>query len=225
MSTQTDTEATTEAVETEETTAEETTEEATTDAAEAATDTDTNEEDKKGEEPKGKKTDLVDRRELTKVIAERQDAKKKLREKEQELEKIRRANEGESERVQRETREAAIAEIEGKYKPLVVRAAAKAELLDAGAPKDAVDQMFEDFIRVEEVEVDERGAVSGVDAQVLAAKEKYPMLFTAAPAVEEPPVKKVKVTAKAADGADKPAPKKKLSAEERAMRMLQGKPA
>jgi hypothetical protein len=224
-----ETEETTEVTdETEEETTTEEGQEVTAAAAEETEET-TEEEGTKEEKEEGKvaakakKPELVDRRELTKVITERQDAKKKLREKEQELAELKRANEGESERVQREAREAATAEIESKYKPLVVRTTARAELLDAGAPKDTVDQMIADFIRVEDVEVDENGNVTGVDAQVLAAKEKYPMLFPGNAA--EQPVKKPRVTAKVADGADKPAAKKKLSAEERAMRMLQGKPA
>lgn len=216
----TETEETTEVTEQEESTVtEEEGQEETEATAEEEGAKDKEEEDKAAAKPK---PDLVERRELNKVIAERTDAKKKLREKEQELAEMQRANEGESERVQRETREAAVAEIEGKYKPLVVRSHAKAELLDAGAPKETVDQMIADFIRVEDVEVDEHGNVTGVDAQVLAAKEKYPQLF---PGNAPEPKPKTRVTAKAADGADKPAAKKRLSAEERAMLMLQGKTA
>lgn len=166
-----------------------------------------------------KKRDLVDRAELNKVIRERQDAKRRMRELEAELTKIRQATESETQKAQREAREAAIAEIESKYKPLIVRTTAKAELLNAGAPESEVDQMVADFIRLDDVEIDDQGNVSGVDAQVLALKEKYPRLFEKP---EEKPKPKPR-TAKAADGADKPAAKRKLSAAEQALLMLQGK--
>lgn len=150
--------------------------------------------------------DTVDRSEFTKVVKERQDAKKRLREAEKELEKVKRQTESESEKAKREAREKAVAEIEGKYKPLVVRTSAEAELVASGVAKDKVSRMVK-LMDLDDLQVDEDGNVDGITAEVTRLQEEYPELF----AQPEPEVKSKPRTAKSADGADKPPAKPKMS--------------
>ncbi|GAA4082689.1 phage scaffolding protein [Actinomadura miaoliensis] len=190
------------------------------------TDTEAGDDDRSGDgDGKGRqherrddprREDLVDRAELQRVIRERQAAKRALREAQQQLAELKRSSESETERAQREAAEKAAAEVEKKYKPLVVRTTAKAALIDAGVPKDKLDRMIR-LMNLDDIEVTDDGEVDGIDAQIAELQEEYPELFTQ----PEPPRRKPS-GAKAADGADKPPAKKRISPEQQILKRLRG---
>lgn len=177
-----------------------------------------------------RKPDLVPRSELTKVIRERQEAKRKARELEQKLAEKERENETEAERAKREAIEATRAEIEGKYKPLVVRTTAEAALIAAGvgagetdekARRRKIDRVIR-LMNLDDIEINDRGEVDGVDAQIAELQEEYPELFTQPQTEEKTSGRRKTVGARAADGADKPPAKKKIKTEELIMKKLRG---
>jgi hypothetical protein len=88
-------------------------------------------------------------------------------------------------------------EIEGKYKPIAVRASARAAFMEAGL-KDLTKERMTDLMRMVELDditVDEDGTVLGLDEQVDAIKDRWPNLFS-------PPVVETTET-----GKRKPAPR------------------
>jgi hypothetical protein len=84
--------------------------------------------------------------------------------------------ETEAEAAARTAREEAEAAAEGRWKPSVVRLAARTALAEAGliGKPDRLLRMID----TDTVEVDEDGEVSGVAEQVAALKADYPELFT-----------------------------------------------
>lgn len=80
--------------------------------------------------------------------------------------------------------EAARAEVEGRYKPMLVRQAARAALVSNGLalPKDKAkeDQAISRAMRLidmEEVEVGEEGEIEGLSDQIVAIRQEFPELF------------------------------------------------
>lgn len=91
--------------------------------------------------------------------------------------------------------EEARAEVESRYKPLVVRTAAKAAFLTAGIATSAgdTDTKVSRLIRLlnlDDIEIDEDGDVLGLDDQVDQLKDTFPELFQRAK--EPEPVRKVR---------------------------------
>ncbi|WP_018502994.1 phage scaffolding protein [Parafrankia discariae] len=87
-----------------------------------------------------------------------------------------------------------------RYKPLAIRAQARAELVAAGAPAEKVARLLR-LIELEQVDVDPDGDVTGLDDQINQIRVDYPELF-AQPKVSRP----------RGDGADKrPEPNKPKS--------------
>lgn len=170
----------------------------------------------------GKTTDdKVSRAALDKAIRERQAAKDKARALEARLTELERANEGAEARTARETREKVLAELEGKYKPLIVEKAATADLIAAGVKPGGVKRMIR-LMNLGEIDVTDGGDVMGLDEQIDSLKADYPELF-GQPEAERKPERR---GSRAADGADKrPEPKKTLSVSERQAAALMGKPA
>lgn len=167
-----------------------------------------------GQDPESSRgSETVTRAELDKVIRERQKAKQALRQARDDLAKAQRTNEGESEKATREAREAALAEADKRYKPLIIATSAKAELVAAGVKADKVARLTK-LLDLGEIEVESDGSVSGLTEQVTELKAEWPELF------EEPKPKRA--TSKAADGAGKPAAEKKLTVEEQLIRRMRG---
>lgn len=75
----------------------------------------------------------------------------------------------------------AVEAAEKKFKPVAVRSAAKASLLEAGL-NDASDARISRLLKMidmDEVDVDEDGDVNGLDDQIDAIKDDFPALFEA----------------------------------------------
>ncbi|TQS30038.1 phage scaffolding protein [Microbispora sp. KK1-11] len=191
---------------------EETAEQETDDAADA----DETAEDEKPEPKPDEKP--VSRAELRKVIADRDTAKKALRDLRRELDEVKRANETADETARREAAEAAQKAADAKYKPISARAA----LLEAGVKPSRVKGALK-LLDMDEIEIDADGEVTGLDSQVTGLREEWPELF--ADTQPEPEKKaEVKRPARGADGANKPAPpKKEMSVSERQAALLLGK--
>lgn len=104
---------------------------------------------------------------------------------------LQRQNEDDAGKAAREQAEAA----EKKYKPIAVRAAAKAAFLEAGLQGGTPDRVSRvvRMLDLDSIEIDDSGDVTGLVDQVAAIKKDYPELFS--PADKRPP----RVT-----GADKP---------------------
>ncbi len=160
----------------------------------------------------------VSRSELAKVIAARDSAKKQLRDLRREVDDLKRKNESADETAVREAEERATQKIEAKYKPISVRLA----LLESGVKQGRVKGALR-LLNLDEVEVDEDGAVAGLDSQVESLRKDWPELFAdTQPEPEKKP--EVKRPARGADGADKKAPPaKELSVSERQAALLLGK--
>jgi len=167
------------------------------------------------EESKEKGDDKVSRGELTKAIAARDRAKKELRDKNRELEELRRKNEDADQTAAREAREAAQAEADAKYKPISVRAG----LLEAGVRPGRVKGALK-LLDLSEIDIDDDGEVTGLDAQLDSLRKEWPELF-ADPEAEKKPERRV--PRGGADGADKKPQVKELTASEQQAAKLLGK--
>lgn len=91
------------------------------------------------------------------------------------LQAMQRQSEGDSEKAVREAQEAA----ERKLKPVAVRAAAKAALLEAGYQNPTSERLTRAIrqLDLDALEIDDEGEVSGLADQVKAYKDDYPELF------------------------------------------------
>lgn len=168
------------------------------------------------------KGDTVSRAELNRAVRERQRAKQLLRDARKELADLKQANEGAEEKAVREARETADAEAGKKYKPLIIRTSARAELVAAGVKADKVNRLIK-LLDLDEIEVDDDGEVSGLTDQVDTLKDEWPELFAAE---EEKKGRRERrgSGSRAADGADKqPEKKKPMTASERQAAALLGK--
>jgi hypothetical protein len=88
--------------------------------------------------------------------------------------------------AERLTREATSA-AEARYKPLVVKAAARAAFAEAGIKGDAVHRVVR-LLELEDLDVDEDGSVTGLTEQIEEIKQDFPELFAvAAPATRRTP--------------------------------------
>lgn len=127
---------------------------------------DENEQDDKdgGDEPLGE----AGQRAYDRIKAERN----ALRD---EIQTLKQQNESEQERALREAREEAANEASSTWKSRFVKAEAKQALTAAGLSK-AQDRML-NLIDLETVEIDDDGAVSGLDDQINELKDEFPELF------------------------------------------------
>lgn len=100
---------------------------------------------------------------------------------------------------------------EARYKPIVVKAAARAALMEAGVGSDRVGKLMR-LIDMSDVDVDEDGEVLGLGGQIETIKTDYPELF------EE----KRKARAPRVNGADRPGAPVPKSSADRIAQMLQG---
>lgn len=97
--------------------------------------------------------------------------------------------------------EAATAEVEGKYKGLLVRAEAKGALTDAGLTSG--HDRFLKMLDMDSITVEDDGSIEGLEEQIQGLKKDFPEVFDT----------KKKVAGKADAGGKTPANKKMTSAE------------
>jgi hypothetical protein len=166
---------------------------------------------------------------LSTIEAEKVKAEEKLAEIEAELQTLRESSgkgglsddEKEAQRAKVEKMlERARNEGKATYKPVVIRMAAKADLLAAGARATVIDRLVK-MIDTSDVDIDDEDGSIDVSDQVAALKKELPELFTA-------PKKRVaKVPAKDAGGGkgedEKKDDKKKTSYQRQAERLRGGR--
>jgi hypothetical protein len=87
---------------------------------------------------------------------------------------LERKNETDAERVKRE----ALEEATSVYKPTAIRASAKSALLEADAKTDRVAALA-GLLDVSKLDIDEKGEIAGLDAEVKRVKAEYPEFFKA----------------------------------------------
>lgn len=92
------------------------------------------------------------------------------------VQELAKANEDADGKAAREAAEQA----QAKYKPVAVRAAAKAEFLAAGLndPKGERVAKLSRLLDLDQVEIDDEGDITGLTDQVATIKADYPELFT-----------------------------------------------
>lgn len=95
---------------------------------------------------------------------------------------------------------------EARYKPVVVKSAARAALVEAGVAADRVGKLMR-LIDMSEVDVDDEGEVLGLDDQIESIKTDYPELFSAGEARQSRRIPRV-------TGADRQSPPVKKSVDE-----------
>ncbi|QKV74543.1 phage scaffolding protein [Amycolatopsis sp. Hca4] len=112
--------------------------------------------------------------ELSRVNAESASRRVKLKELQQQ-------NETDAEKAKREADEAAAA----RYKPTAVKASARAALLEADAKTDRVGALA-GLLDVSKLDIDDKGQITGLDAEVKRVKAEYPEFFKAEGEGEKP---------------------------------------
>jgi len=70
-------------------------------------------------------------------------------------------------------------EAEGRWKPIVVRQAAKAAFAEAGVSTSAMKRVLK-MLDLDEIEIDDDGEVDGLDEQIADIKDELPELFSGA---------------------------------------------
>jgi len=110
-------------------------------------------------------------------------ANTEAKERREKLAELQRKTEDADGKAARENAEAA----EKKYKPVAVKAAARAALIEAGLTSASADRVSKvvRMLDLAELDIDTDGDVVGLQAQVDAVKKDYPELFTAT--VVKPP--------------------------------------
>ncbi|MFI9454469.1 phage scaffolding protein [Amycolatopsis sp. NPDC052450] len=112
--------------------------------------------------------------ELARVNAESAGRRVKLKELEQK-------NETDAEKAKREALEAATA----LYKPTAIKASAKSALLEADAKTERVAALA-GLLDVSKLDIDDKGEITGLDAEVKRVKAEYPEFFKAEGEGERP---------------------------------------
>jgi hypothetical protein len=81
------------------------------------------------------------------------------------------------------------AEVEGKLKPVAVRASARAAFMEAGLTDLSKDRMTDlmRMVDMEDIVIDDDGTVIGLDEQVDAIKERWPQMFSKPAAADAEP--------------------------------------
>ncbi|MEV6908013.1 phage scaffolding protein [Amycolatopsis sp. NPDC051071] len=105
--------------------------------------------------------------ELSRVNAESAGRRVKLKELEQK-------NETDTDKAKREAEEAAAA----RFKPTAIKASAKSALLEAEAKTERVGALA-GLLDVSKLDIDDKGEITGLDAEVKRVKAEYPEFFKA----------------------------------------------
>lgn len=79
--------------------------------------------------------------------------------------------------VERVTREATSA-VEARYKPMVVKAQARAAFAEAGLKGDSVARVVR-LLDLDDLDIDDEGSVTGLNEQIEEIKQDFPELFAA----------------------------------------------
>ena len=135
---------------------------------------DSEEEDEKEKKPPAKKTPAKKasgdrlgasgKSALERERAARKNAERQLRE-------VRRKNESDQDRIEREAEEAAA----GRYKPAAIKAGARAALTEAKIKGDVTRAVR--LINLDDCDVDEDGEIIGLDDQIARLKSDFPDMF------------------------------------------------
>lgn len=144
---------------------------------------------------------------LEKERAAAKAARVRTRELEAELRAAKKAAEpkGDDDEVVVRAVEAARAELEGRFKPMIVNKEARLALVAAGLSPDTSNARMTKLLKMidlSDIDVDEDGEVSGLDDQIDQIKETLPELFRKP---EPEPAPAPKVRAPKLDAANKPA--------------------
>lgn len=115
-----------------------------------------------------------------------------------ELKQLKQQHETDTERAEREAAEAAAA----KYKPTAIKASARSALLEAKAKPARVGALA-GLLKMADLDIDDDGTVTGLDAEVARVKADYPEFFVSEEDEKPAPKKPGKVTP-----SGKPAPAK-----------------
>lgn len=115
-----------------------------------------------------------------------------------EIKDLRKQNETDTERASREADERA----QARYKPTAIKANARSALLEADARPDRVGAIVP-LLKLDDLEIDEEGDVTGLDAEVTRIKATYPEFFKSEEDEKPAPKKPGKLAA-----SGKPAPPK-----------------
>lgn len=91
-----------------------------------------------------------------------------------ELKELKLKSETDAERIKRE----ALEEATTVYKPTAIRASAKSALLEADAKTDRVAALS-GLLDVSKLDIDDKGEITGLDAEVKRVKAEYPEFFKA----------------------------------------------
>jgi hypothetical protein len=145
-------------------------------------DDDDNDDDKgKGKDGKdGKKADDADWKPPTKAEWEQREkylakARQEAKERREKLAELARKDEDDTSKATREAAEAA----EKRYKPVAIRAAAKAAFLEAGlsgVTPEKVSKLTR-MLDLDAIDIDDDGEVSGLEDQVSGLRTEFPEMF------------------------------------------------
>lgn len=120
------------------------------------------------------------REEWTRTQAALKKANEQAKQHRMKVQELSKANEDADSKAAREATEQA----QAKFKPIAVKAAAKAEFLAAGLndPKGERVAKLSRLLDLDQVDVDDDGEVSGLSEQIASIKTDYPELFERKPA-------------------------------------------
>ncbi|MFB7111735.1 phage scaffolding protein [Streptomyces sp. NPDC056291] len=84
-------------------------------------------------------------------------------------------NEAEKEETEKRIREEAVTDSEARWKPIVVKQAARAALAEAGLVKNP-NRLLK-LLEMDDIDVSEDGEIDGLDEQIRDFKKEYPEFF------------------------------------------------
>jgi len=116
-----------------------------------------------------------------------------------ELKSLKQKYETDTERAERETEE----RVAARYKPTAIKASARSALLEANAKPERIGALA-GLLKMDDLDINEDGEVTGLDAEVVRVAKEYPEFFLSEQ--EEKPAPKTKPGKVTAIG--KPAPPK-----------------
>ncbi len=164
-------------------------------------------------------SDTVSRAELVKAIKRRQAASARAKKAEEELAELRRTNETESEKAVREASDKVTKDLNGKYKPALIKISAEAALLAANPKKgkEGLPRLIK-LMDLDAIEITDELELEGVEEEVTRLQEEFPELFGGEPEKkdeeEEKPAARRRPTSRQQDGAGKkPAPRQRSTSE------------
>lgn len=86
------------------------------------------------------------------------------------------AEDGEGQKSPEDLEKEVTSRIEAKYKPVVIKTAARAAFAEAGMKAERMDRAFR-LLDLDDLDVKEDGSVDGLDDQIAELKEDFPEFF------------------------------------------------